>query len=117
PFVHMDTGGIRMWPRMTREQLVRVFPDGKTVHIPTDGRPLPGYAVALADIRKRGNSPSDTSIEAARNAGVDVGTVVAGNERVTNPFAKLLGLTKDGEDEDADSAADAATAATASTTP
>ncbi len=42
PFVHMDTGGVRHWPRMTREQLVRVFPDGRTVHIPTDGRPLPG---------------------------------------------------------------------------
>ncbi len=50
----MDTGGIRMWPRMTREELARVFPDGRTVQIPTDGRPLPGYALALADIRKRG---------------------------------------------------------------
>ena len=40
PFVHMDTGGVRHWPRMTREQLVRVFPDGRTVHIPTDGKPL-----------------------------------------------------------------------------
>ena len=27
------------WPRMTRDQLARVFPDGKTVHIPTDGKP------------------------------------------------------------------------------
>jgi uncharacterized protein YcbK (DUF882 family) len=26
PFVHMDVAGIRMWPRMTREQLSRVFP-------------------------------------------------------------------------------------------
>ena len=33
PFVHMDTGGIRMWPRMTREQLVRVFPDQRTVYV------------------------------------------------------------------------------------
>ncbi len=57
PFVHMDTGGIRMWPRMTREELARVFPDGRTVHIPTDGKPLPGYALALADIRKRGERP------------------------------------------------------------
>ena len=69
PFVHMDTGNIRHWPRMTREQLVRVFPDGRTVHIPTDGRPLPGYALALADIEKRGATPSEMSIEAARSAG------------------------------------------------
>jgi hypothetical protein len=45
-----------MWPRMTREQLVRVFPDGRTVTFPTDGRPLPGYALALADIRNRGKA-------------------------------------------------------------
>src|SRR5260370_9284623 len=35
PFVHMDTGGIRMWPRMTRDQLVRVFPSHRTVYLPS----------------------------------------------------------------------------------
>ncbi|MCW2883119.1 MAG: hypothetical protein JWQ95_7219, partial [Sphaerisporangium sp.] len=40
PFVHMDVGGVRAWPRMTRAQLERVFPDGRTLHLPTDGRPL-----------------------------------------------------------------------------
>jgi uncharacterized protein YcbK (DUF882 family) len=49
PFVHMDTGSVRHWPRMTRQQLVRVFPDGKTLDIPTDGKPLPGYNEALAE--------------------------------------------------------------------
>ena len=39
---------------MTREQLVRVFPDQRTVYVPSDGRPLAGYELALADIRKRG---------------------------------------------------------------
>ncbi len=104
PFVHMDTGGVRHWPRMTREQLVRVFPDGRTVHIPTDGRPLPGYALALADIEKRGGTPSEMSIDAARSAGVDI----AGAEhRHVNPIAKLLGLGRDNEDEDAVAAAPA----------
>ncbi|MFX7776502.1 DUF882 domain-containing protein, partial [Acinetobacter baumannii] len=55
PFVHLDTGGIRHWPRMTREQLVKVFPDGRTVHLPTDGTPLKGYELAKADIERRGN--------------------------------------------------------------
>ena len=36
PFVHMDTGGIRMWPRMTHEELARVFPDGR----PSRSRPM-----------------------------------------------------------------------------
>jgi uncharacterized protein YcbK (DUF882 family) len=53
PFVHMDTGGVRMWPRMTREQLVRVFPRGRTLYIPADGTPLPGYAEALAAYKAR----------------------------------------------------------------
>src|SRR3984885_10144899 len=98
PFVHMDTGGIRMWPRMTHDELARVFPDGRTVHIPTDGRPLSGYALALADITKRGGVPSGNSIEAARNAGVNVDTLLASNERpAANPFARLLGLSSKDE--------------------
>jgi hypothetical protein len=40
--------------------LARVFPDGRTVHVPSDGRPLKGYELALADIEKRG-SDDDTS--------------------------------------------------------
>jgi uncharacterized protein YcbK (DUF882 family) len=70
PFVHLDTGSIRHWPRMTHEELAKVFPDGRTVHIPSDGQPLPGYALALADVERRGGVPSGTSLEAARNAGV-----------------------------------------------
>jgi uncharacterized protein YcbK (DUF882 family) len=109
PFVHMDTGGVRHWPRMTREQLVRVFPDGRTVHIPSDGRPLPGYALALADIRKRGDNPSDMSIESARNAGIDVGSASFAH-RLASPLAKLLGLARDDEDEDGGGSAPAAMA-------
>ncbi len=40
PFVHLDTGNVRAWPRMTRTQLANVFPDGRTLHLPADGRPL-----------------------------------------------------------------------------
>ncbi len=98
PFVHMDTGGIRMWPRMTREELVRVFPDGRTVLIPTDGRPLPGYALALAEIRKRGSDPSENSLEAARAAGIELGPEMAAGKPF-NPFAKLFGLAKEDDDE------------------
>jgi uncharacterized protein YcbK (DUF882 family) len=55
PFVHLDTGSIRHWPRMTHDQLARVFPDGRTVHVPTDGTPLKGYELAKADIERRGD--------------------------------------------------------------
>ena len=53
PFVHMDVAGVRAWPRMNRQDLARLFPDGKTVHIPSDGRPLPGYQQALAEYKRR----------------------------------------------------------------
>ncbi len=115
PFVHMDTADIRMWPRMTREELARVFPDGRTVQIPSDGRPMPGYALALADIKQRGAVPSAKSLDAARASGVDVGVLVASNERPhSNPFAKLLGLgVKDEDDDDEETVASAAPSAPA----
>ncbi|PWL17359.1 ATP-binding protein [Falsochrobactrum shanghaiense] len=53
PFVHMDVGNVRSWPRMSRRELLALFPDGQTAHIPSDGKPLPGYKQALAMIEKR----------------------------------------------------------------
>jgi uncharacterized protein YcbK (DUF882 family) len=54
PFVHADTGNVRAWPRMTRAQLKKVFPDGRTLHLPTDGRPLSseGRVYAEAEWKK-----------------------------------------------------------------
>jgi hypothetical protein len=104
PFIHLDVGSVRMWPRMTRDQLVKVFPNGRTVHVPTDGRPLPGYALALADIQKRGSSePSETSLAAARDAGVNVDVAEATTPRQHNLFSAVF-RTKD-EDDDSEAAA------------
>lgn len=61
PFVHLDTGSVRHWPRMNYDQLARVFPDGRTVHVPSNGKPLKGYELALADIEKRGNGDDVSS--------------------------------------------------------
>ncbi|MET0875649.1 MAG: DUF882 domain-containing protein [Tardiphaga sp.] len=58
PFVHLDTGSIRHWPRMNHDQLARVFPNGRTVHVPSNGQPLPGYELAMAEIEKRGDGDS-----------------------------------------------------------
>lgn len=40
PFVHVDTGHVRAWPRLPRYELALLFPDGRTKHIPADGKPL-----------------------------------------------------------------------------
>jgi uncharacterized protein YcbK (DUF882 family) len=62
PFVHLDTGSIRHWPRMSHDQLARVFPDGRTVHLPSNGGPLKGYELARADIEKRGDGDDAASV-------------------------------------------------------
>ena len=62
PFVHLDTGSVRHWPRMSHDQLARVFPDGRTVHLPSNGGPLKGYELARADIEKRGSGDDAATI-------------------------------------------------------
>ena len=62
PFVHLDTGSVRHWPRMTHDQLARVFPDGRTVHLPSNGGPMKGYELARADIERRGNGDDATTV-------------------------------------------------------
>jgi len=102
-FVHVDVGSVRHWPRMTHDQLARVFPNGRTVHIPSDGQPLSGYALALADIEKRGSSsPSGMSLAAARNSGVigEDRVASAAKPKKGNILAKLFGFSTDDEEED-----------------
>jgi uncharacterized protein YcbK (DUF882 family) len=102
PFVHLDTGTVRHWPRMTHDQLAKVFPDGRTVHIPSDGHPLKGYALALADVEGRGAMPSEMSLEAAR----EHGAITAGAEGKPKRsiFAKLFGRGKDTDEVNEDPA-------------
>jgi len=83
PFVHLDTGSVRHWPRMTHDQLARLFPDGRTVHLPSNGGPLKGYELARADIERRGN-------------GDDAATV----GKKPNLFAALFGGGKSNEEDD-----------------
>ncbi|MGR9198334.1 DUF882 domain-containing protein [Rhizobium leguminosarum] len=67
PFVHLDVGNVRAWPRMSRQELARLFPNGQTMHLPADGRPLPGYNQAIANYKKR----VGPSIQIASTAGED----------------------------------------------
>ena len=62
PFVHLDTGSVRHWPRMTHDQLARVFPDGRTVHLPSNGGPMKGYELARAEIERRGNGDDAATV-------------------------------------------------------
>lgn len=69
PFLHLDVGQARYWPRMKRTQLMALFPKGDTVYLPSDGRPLPRYREALAAYSKNrfvGIDPQDGGGEARR---------------------------------------------------
>ncbi|NKL25551.1 DUF882 domain-containing protein [Rhizobium leguminosarum bv. viciae] len=66
PFVHLDVGNVRAWPRMSRQELARIFPNGQTMHLPADGRPLPGYNQAIANYKER---VGPSSIQIASTAG------------------------------------------------
>lgn len=74
PFVHIDVGGVRHWPRMNRNQLMAVFPDGKTMHLPSDGRPLPGYQQAKAEYEQRQRGGD---VQVARGDGGSSGGLLA----------------------------------------
>jgi uncharacterized protein YcbK (DUF882 family) len=91
PFVHLDVGSVRSWPRMTRDQLVRLFPDQKTVHIPADGQPLAGYELARAEIMAGGGSVGGYAV-----ADADEGAVQASGRK--SLWAMLFG----GDEEEAD---------------
>jgi uncharacterized protein YcbK (DUF882 family) len=108
-FVHMDVGSVRHWPRMTHDQLARVFPDGRTVHVPSNGQPLARYAQALADLEKRGSSgPSGTSLAAARNAGAiddderPQRVASADGKPKKGILSRLFGFSTDTEEDDDD---------------
>ncbi|WP_332681201.1 DUF882 domain-containing protein [Bosea sp. (in: a-proteobacteria)] len=91
PFVHLDAGSVRSWPRMTRSQLVRLFPDEKTVHLPADGKPLSGYEVAKAEIMAGGGA-----VMGYAAADLDEGAIIASGGK--GFWAALFG----GDDEEAD---------------
>ena len=89
PWVHIDSGTVRYWPRMSRDALTRLFPDGKTVFIPADGQPMPGYDLARAEIESRGG---------------DVMTASASNG--LGLFSWLFGGPHGGGSDDADESGD-----------
>lgn len=103
PFIHTDVGNVRHWPRMSRRELLAVFPDGKTMHVPSDGKPLPGYeqAVAAYESRKR----SGGSIQIASSGS---------SRRGKTLFGVLFGGGADEEEDSSESSVAVASAPTPS---
>jgi len=53
-FVHLDVGNVRHWPRLSYDRLARLFPDGKAVHLASNGQALSRYHEARAELGSRG---------------------------------------------------------------
>ncbi len=68
PFVHLDVGNVRHWPRMNRNELLALFPNGRTAHIPSDGKPLAGYKQALAAIKSGKQRSATVQVASASDA-------------------------------------------------
>lgn len=102
PFVHLDVGNVRSWPRMSRRELLALFPDGKTIHLPADGKPLPRYEQALAAYKAR------------RQGGAEIAVASAAKSSRGGLFGQLFG---GGADEEEDAGEAIAVAAAARPTP
>jgi uncharacterized protein YcbK (DUF882 family) len=53
PFVHVDSGPVRAWPRLPRYELALLFPNGHTKHKPAHGGPLTPRDVRIARARHK----------------------------------------------------------------
>ncbi|TPN37092.1 DUF882 domain-containing protein [Mesorhizobium sp. B2-3-3] len=83
PFIHMDVGNVRHWPGISRQELARVFPNGNTLHVPSDGKPLPGYEQAFAAYKSR---------KAAGTPNIELASADSGQRRPARGLlATLLG--------------------------
>lgn len=91
PFIHVDTGSVRMWPRMTRQQLAQIFPNGETLYLPADGKPLPGFERAQA---KFGGRSKETQM-----AALDANTRSSGRGKNANVGSWLKRVFTQSQDE------------------
>ncbi|TPL01931.1 DUF882 domain-containing protein [Mesorhizobium sp. B2-4-14] len=96
PFIHMDVGNVRHWPGISRQELARVFPNGNTLHVPSDGKPLPGYEQAFAAYKSR---------KAAGTPNIELASADGGQRRPARGLlATLLGSRSSDEADDVEEA-------------
>ncbi|MBX3578939.1 MAG: DUF882 domain-containing protein [Rhizobiaceae bacterium] len=111
PFVHLDVGNVRHWPKMSRQELVAVFPSGKTLHVPSDGKPLPGYELALAsyESRKKNGGLAIASSRGGSGGGETTASSSSGGRK--GLLAAFFGGGADEEEDNGDAEAVVAAAA------
>lgn len=118
PFVHVDTGSIRAWPKLPRMELALLFPSGRTKHQPADGRTLTrdDARVALASLR---NSGGELPLALRRLRKDQAGPILASYRPSGTPFtlAKVQSARTNGKAESLGTAPAADPAATPALSP
>jgi len=76
PFVHVDTGSVRHWPRLPRYELALLFPNGRSQHAPAEGGPLTREDVQVAQARHKELAIQVAEFHDDRNRAIN-GTLLA----------------------------------------
>ncbi|MGH1350403.1 MAG: DUF882 domain-containing protein [Methyloligellaceae bacterium] len=80
PFVHLDTGRVRHWPRMGRHELAALFPRDRTYHIPRDGKRIRrgDYKIAMVKLNSSSRNAAQLALARAKKRLSGGGVRVAG---------------------------------------
>jgi len=93
PFVHVDTGHVRSWPRLPRQELAALFPDGKTQHRPRDGKPIT-IADARAAIKRLRDKGLPAPHEQRSTVVADAGGFASAQRRSLENLIEASGKTQ-----------------------
>ena len=86
PFVHIDTGRVRHWPRMGRYELALLFPDGRTKYRPRGGGPITRQDVRVARQRYRQTALQVAAFHRSRTTGRPQTVIAAAAPHAIGPF-------------------------------
>ena len=88
PFVHVDTGNVRHWPRLPRYELALLFPNGSSQHHPSDGGAIGPQDVRIAQAQHKDLATQIAGFFTLRDTPKPAIMVAdAGALKLPNPFA------------------------------
>lgn len=90
PFVHIDTGRVRHWPRMGRYELALLFPNARTRHRPRRGGPITAKDVRVARRTQRETARRVAAFHQSRRNGQSQTVVAAAAPKLIGPFKTLV---------------------------
>ena len=85
PFVHVDTGNVRHWPRLPRYELALLFPNGSSQHHPVDGGSIGPEDVKVAQAKHQELAEQIASFFSLRSQPKDTVQVAAADPVAPSP--------------------------------